>query len=168
MVPVLETDRLEPNRETARSIGKLLFGAVAGVLVLSLVTVLPGVDRLVPGTTISIAALVRGIAALAVAGVLVYTASGLAAFVATTVRGEMTEHAASIGYWLVVLVAVLVAHWGLAPLIAGLFGGLVWAYDAVFLLLGLGPLVVIATRLYAALDPAADLFAQTVAGNGGS
>ncbi|QSG15567.1 hypothetical protein [Halapricum desulfuricans] len=166
MVPTFESDRFEPSRETTRSIGKLLFGATATAFVLGLVTLLPGVDRLLPGTDISIGALVRAIAALVVAGTLVYTASGLAALVAPAGRGELSRNAASIGYWLSVLAAVLIAHWGLAPLVAGLFGGLLWVYDTAFLLAALGPLLVIAVRLYASLDPAADVFAEKISGGG--
>ncbi|MCU4718285.1 hypothetical protein [Halapricum hydrolyticum] len=166
MVPAFEKDRFEPSRETARSIGKLLFGAVATVFVLALVTLLPGIDRLLPGTDVSVEALARAIAGLVVAGVLVYTASGLATLVATRVRGELTANAASIGYWLVVLAAVLITHWGLSPLFAGLFGGLLWIYDMAFLLAALGSLLAISVRLYASLDPAADLFAEKVSGGG--
>jgi len=166
MVPTFEGNRFEPNRETTRSIGKLLFGAAATAFVLGLVTLLPGVDRLLPGTDVSIGALVRAIAALVVSGTLVYTASGLTALLAPTVRGELTRNATSIVYWLSILAAVLVAHWGLAPLVAGVFDSLLWVYDTAFLLLALGPLVVIAVRLYASLDPAADAFAERVSGEG--
>lgn len=124
MVPTFEGNRFEPNRETTRPIGKLLFGAAATAFVLGLVTLLPGVDRLLPGTDVSIV------------------------------------------YWLSILAAVLVAHWGLAPLVAGVFDSLLWVYDTAFLLLALGPLLVIAVRRYASLDPAADAFAERVSGEG--
>ncbi|QCC52466.1 hypothetical protein [Halapricum salinum] len=145
---------------------KLLLGAVGGVFVLWLFTLLPGVGRSIPGTAVSIALVLRAVATILAAGLLVYAAFGVATLVATSVdrSREFAGHVASIAFWLVALAAVLVTHWGLAPLAAIVFDGFAWVYDTVFLLLALGPLVVIAARIYAAIDPAAGLFADKLAG----
>lgn len=156
------------ERETARTVGKVLFGAVALVFLTYLAALLPGVDRLIPGTAISFGLVVRAIGTIAVAGVLAYAASGLATLTRTAIDARpVAENVASVVYWLVILAAVLVAHWGLAPLAATLFGSSVWIYDTLFLLAALGPLLVVAVRLYVTIDPAADLFAERVSGTGG-
>lgn len=154
------------GQNTAHSVGKLLLGAISLLFVLSLVSLLPGIDRLLPGTPISLFALAGAIAAIVVAGVLLYTASGLAALTRMLLSGppEVVEHVASIVHWLAVLAAVLVAHRGLQAMVRALFDGAAWAYDVVFLLLALPPLVIIAARLYVSLDPAAALMADALAG----
>lgn len=150
------------SHETAHSVGRLLFGAVAAVFVLWLLTLLPGIDRLLPGTAITIDVLVRAVAAIAVAGVLAYTASELATLAGTSLRKsrEVVRQVASIVYWLVVLAAILVLHWGLSPLATATLDEFGWVYDPLFLLVALGPLIVVAVRLYIVVDPAAEAFAN--------
>lgn len=163
----LERDALRSptGRDTVQSVGKLLLGVLSLGLVLYLASLLPGIDRLIPGVGMSFAALASAIVAVAVAGVLLYAASGLATLTRLTLSApkEVGENVASIVYWLVVLAAVLVAHRGLAPAASGLFESL-WVYDAAFLLLALPPLVFVAARLYVTLDPAAKFLADEVAG----
>jgi hypothetical protein len=155
------------GRETARSVGKVLFGAFALVLLTYLVTLLPGVGRLVPGTAITFGLLLRGIGTVAVVAALLYAAPGLATLTRASVPARpLAENVASVVYWLVVLAAVLVAHWGLSSLAGVSLGGATWLYDTAFLLAALGPLAVVAARLYVTIDPAADLFADKVSGSG--
>jgi hypothetical protein len=156
-----------PDHRTARSVGKVLFAALAAVFLTVVATLLPGIERLVPGTGISAGILIRAVVTLAVAAALGYTASGLATLTHAAVRQRpVAEHAGSVVYWLVVLAAVLLVHWGLAPLARAALGSGIWLYDTAFLLTALGPLAVVAGRLYATVDPVADLFAQRVAGSG--
>lgn len=68
-------------------------------------------------------------------------------------------------YWLGVLAAVLVAHRGLAGVVAPFGGGFVWLYDVGFLLLSIPAIAFVAVRLYATLGPGADLLADRIAGN---
>lgn len=162
-----DRSRTRPQHRTARSVGKVLFAALAAVFLTVVATLLPGIERLIPGTEVSVAVLLRAVVALAVAVALGYTASGLATLTHAAVGVRpVAEHAGSVVYWLVVLGAILVTHWGLTPLVSTTVGGRIWLYDTAFLLTALGPLVVIAGRLYAMLDPAADLFAERVAGSG--
>jgi hypothetical protein len=170
MSPTFDPDRFGVTHDTARSVGKLLFGAVATLFVLALATFLPGVDRVIPGTRVPFGALVQAVASIVVAALLVYAASGLATIVAVSIdrSRDVVESAASLAYWLVVLCAVLVVHWGLGPLMGALFADVRWVYDTVFLLATLWPLLVITARLYVVMDPLAERFANKIASDSAS
>lgn len=157
------------GRDRARSIAKLTIAALALVLLAYLVSLLPGIERFVPGTRVSLVAVAGALASLAIATILVYLASRLAAVTRLALDGppELIEHVASIVHWLVVLAAVLVAHSGLAPVVRPVLEEAMWLYDLSFLLVSLPILVVIAVRLYVAIDPAADTLVDTVAGEDG-
>lgn len=152
------------DESTLRSSIRLLLAAVGLLFLLFLVSLLPGLDRLVPQTPVSFAALVGAVVTLAVVGLLVFLAPMLASLVRVTLGGpkELVEHLASVVLYLVLLVAVLVAHQGLGAAVTPFLGGATWGYDIAFLLLSLPPLVVVAVRLYAALDPATDLLTRKV------
>ncbi|AUX07890.1 hypothetical protein AArcSl_0235 [Halalkaliarchaeum desulfuricum] len=156
------------GRNEVRSASKLLLSAVALVFVLYLATLLPGIDRLVPQTPVTFAAVVTAIATVVVVGLLVYTAPKFASVVRLVLDGpkDVVENLASVVHWLVVLVAVIVAHSGLTGISAPVFDGFEWLYDGIFLLLALPVLAVIAARLYAGLDPSADLIADAIVGDG--
>lgn len=164
----LDTDRLRNvvGTDTVESASKIVLGTGALVAVLALASLLPGLDLLVPRTPVTLAAVVGALATLAVVALLLYLASALAALTRLALDGpaEVVEHLASVVHWLVVLAAVLVAHAGLAPAVTPLVDGAAWLYDLAFLLIALGPLVVVATRLYVAVDPLAELIADSVAG----
>jgi len=154
--------------ETVESITKIVLGVGALAFVLTLASLLPGLELLVPQTPVTLAAVVGALATVAVVGLLLYLASGLAALTRLALDGpaEVVEHVASVVHWLVVLAAVLVAHVGLAPVAKPLLAGVAWLYDVAFLLVALGPLVVVAARLSAVVDPLASLVAQGVADDG--
>ncbi|WP_135364917.1 hypothetical protein [Halosimplex halophilum] len=164
----LDTDRLRSavGTDTVESASRIVLGTGALVAVLALASLLPGLDLLVPRTPVTLAAVVGALATLAAVALLVYLASALAALTRLALDGpaELVEHLASVVHWLVVLAAVLVAHAGLAAAVTPLLGDAAWAYDVAFLLLGLGPLVVVAARLYVAVGPLAELVADGVAG----
>lgn len=154
------------GRETARTVAKLVLGALSLIWLAVLVSLLPGIDRLLPATTATLVALAVGIASLSVAGILVSVAAGLAAAVRRRMDGPrpLDEHLASIVHWTVILAAVLVAHWGLAAVLVPALGAAAWLYDVGFFGLALPPVAIVATRLYAALDPAAEEVVDSVAG----
>jgi len=156
------------DESTLRSSIRLLLAAVGLVFLLFLVSLLPGLDRLVPQTPVSFAALVGAVVTLAVVGLLVVLAPMLASLVRVTLAEpkELVEHLASVVLYFVLLVAVLVAHQGLAAAVTPFLGGAAWLYDIAFLLLSLPPLIVVAVRLYAALDPATDLLTRKVTTSG--
>ncbi len=145
---------------------KLLLGAASVTFVLYLVTLLPGVDRLVPRTPVTFAAVVSAVATVVVAGLLLYAAPKAALLVRMVLSGsrEVIGNVASAAYWLLVLAAVLVAHRGLAGVVTPFVDARF--YDAVFLLAALPAVIAVAARLYDSLDPGAEALADRVAGQG--
>ncbi|MXR50054.1 hypothetical protein GRX03_00320 [Halovenus sp. WSH3] len=154
------------ERETVRAVSKILLGAGSLVFVAYLLTLLPGVGRLVPRTPVTFAALIGSVVSLAVVALLLSVAPRLAALARMSLDGpaDIVENAASLVYWLTVLAAVLIAHAGLSGTVRPLVGGVGWLYDLVFLLLALPAVAIVAARLYASLDPTAELLADRVAG----
>lgn len=157
------------DQRTVKSVTKILLAAASLVFVLYLLTLLPGIGRLVPQTPVTFAAIVGAIGTVVLVALFLSAAPKFASLTRMLLDGpmEVVEHLASVVYWLVVLVAVLVAHRGLAGLLVPLFGGLAWLYDVAFLLAALPAVAVVAARLYLALDPGADLLAERVAGDDG-
>jgi len=165
------------DRDTVRSASRLLIGALAVVGVLAVVTLLPGIDRLVPFAPVTFAAVATGVVALAVAGILLYAApkfalltrlalGGRAADAETDPRpSRIAENAGGMAYWLVVFGAVLVAYRGLAGVAVPLLNDAAWAYDAAFLFAALVPVVFLVARLTVTVDPLADAVADRVAGD---
>ncbi|TKX55782.1 hypothetical protein EXE42_01935 [Halorubrum sp. SP3] len=164
------------DRDTVRSTSKLLIGALAIVGVLAVVTLLPGVDRLVPFAPVTFAAVATAVVALAVAGILLYAAPKFALLtrLALSRRGadaesdtrsdRIVENAGGVVHWLVVFGAVLVAYRGLAGVAVPVLNGAAWAYDAAFLFVALVPVVFLVARLTVTVDPLAELVADRVAG----
>ena len=155
------------DRETVRTVAKSLLAVVSLVFLLYLVRLLPGVDRLVPQTAVTFAAVVGAVVTALLVGLLLYAAPKLASLTRVSLDGPETvvENIASIVYWLVVLGAILVAHRGFAGAVVPLFGGSEWIYDVVFLIAALPVLAFVAVRLYHNLDPGAELVADGVAGD---
>ncbi len=145
------------DRRTVHTLVKLLLGAAAIVFVAYLLTLLPGADRLVPATPVSFAAVVSAVATAVLVAVLWIAAPRLAAVTRSALSGPeaVVEHLASVVHWLVVLVAVLVAHGGFAGVAAPILGGSMWLYDLAFLLAAVPPVLIIGVRLYVGIDPAA-------------
>ncbi|EMA39512.1 hypothetical protein [Halobiforma nitratireducens] len=157
------------DRDTVRTVGKLLLATLAAILLLSLMSLLPGIDRVIPGTPVTFVAVVGAIVTVAIVALLLYLAPALASLLRSTLEGppSIVDDVASIVQLFVVLVAVLVAHRGLEPAIAPLLGDLAWTYDVVFLVIALGPLAILAARIYVSIDPIAELFADRVVGDEG-
>ncbi|EMA64189.1 hypothetical protein C470_01268 [Halorubrum distributum JCM 13561] len=166
------------DRDTVRSTSKLLIGALAVVGVLAVVTLLPGVDRLVPFAPVTFAAVATAVVALAVAGILLYAAPKFAlltrlALGEADAEGDarpdrIVENAGGVVHWLVVFGAVLVAYRGLAGVAVPVLNGAAWAYDAAFLFVALVPVVFLVARLTVTVDPLAELVADRVAGDDGT
>lgn len=150
------------DRRTVRSLTKLFIAASALLFVTYLLTLLPGVDRLVPSTPVTFVALAGAVATVVLVALLACAAPRLATVTRVVVSGPraVVEHVAAVVYWLVVLAAVLVAHRGFAGVILPLLDGAAWIYDLVFLLAALPSVVVIAARLYVGIDPAATTVAD--------
>jgi hypothetical protein len=160
---------LSMDRETVRSVTKLLFVAAWVVVMLYLLTWLPGLDGLVPRTPVTFAALVGAIATAVVVALLFALAPKLAVLARASLDGpkRVVEHLASVVYWFVALAAVLLAHRGFADAVTPLLGGLEWVYDVAFLLVALPLIAVIGARLYASLEPGSELLADRVTSENG-
>src|SRR6056297_1038254 len=102
------------DRETVRSASKVLLAGVSLVFVLYLVTLVPGIDRLVPQTPVTFAALASAVVTVVLVTLLLSAAPKLASLARMGLDGPraVVENVASVVYWLVVLAAVLVAHSG--------------------------------------------------------
>lgn len=158
------------DHETVQSVGKVILATLALIWLLSLVSILPGVDRLVPGTPITFVAIAGAIATVVLVGLLLYLAPTLANLVRSTISGpqQVVDDIASIVHLFLVLVAVLVAYRGLAAAVVPVFAVLVgsdaaWLYDILFFALALPPLAILAARVYVSLDPMAELLADRLA-----
>lgn len=152
------------DRKTVRGGMKLLLGAGSLVFLLYLVTLVPGVERVIPDTPISFVGVVSVIVTAAIVVVLVNLAAGVKNIAPLVFNGPapLGAHLASMGHWLVMLVAVLIAHRGLQPAVAPVLGDAMWIYDLGFLLMALPALVIIAFRLYFSLDQMADLLTNRI------
>lgn len=152
--------------ETVKIISKLLLGMGGLVFLLFLVSFLPGLDRLVPATPITFAALVVALVTLGIVTVLVYVAPQLETLVQQGFSGPdvLAMNVGAVVKHLVMLLAVLVAYRGLAGAITPFLAETdsVWAYDLSFLVLALIPTALVGIHLYRGLDPAADLLTSKV------
>jgi hypothetical protein len=119
---------------------------------------LPGTRYEILATGIAIGDLIVAAGSLGIVSTLIWAGPEIRNCVVESLAGptEVVEDAAAIARYLVVFVAVLIAHWGFAPVLGPLLE-LPWAYDLGFLLLALIPLAVVAYRLYNSLDPLATL-----------
>ena len=155
------------DRDAVQSISKLVLATLSLLVLLYLVSVLPGVDRLIPGTPVTVAAIAGAVVTIAIVALLLYLAPALAALVRSTVDGPeaVVDDVAAIVHLFVVLIAVLVAHRGLEPAVAPLLDGVAWVYDVVFFALALPPLAILAARLYVSLDPISELLADKLTGS---
>lgn len=162
---------------TVESATRLVAAGAVLVFLLYLVTLLPGVDRLVPATPVSVAALASAVVAVALAGLLAYAAPMLAALARSAVdrgalvdaadapdrlRGRIAENVAGVVHWLAMLAAVIVLHRGFVGVAGPLLDDAVWMYDAAFLLVALVPVVFVTVRLTATVDPLSTLVADRV------
>lgn len=151
------------DHDAIRAVNKLMLGAVWLVVVLYLLTFLPGIDRIIPQTSITFAALVSTIGTVVLVALLAFLAPRTAGLLqAVDGPRRVTENVASATYWFVLLLAVLVAHRGFAPIAHPYLGNGVWAYDMVFLVIALPAVVFMGARLYASLDPSSELLADKI------
>jgi hypothetical protein len=152
------------DRETVRTVTKTTLAAGVLVFLLYLVTLLPGVDRLIPRTPVTFAAVFGTVVTVALVTLLLYAAPKTATLARRRLEGPraVVENLATVVFWLVVLAAVLVAHAGFSAVVVPSLGDAAWVYDLGFLVLALLPVVAIAGSLYASLDPGAEAVADRV------
>lgn len=156
------------GRETIHSVTKVLLGIVSILFIAYLATFIPGTEYIVPQTGVGIRALIGAALTVLLVGLLVYISSASARLTRMAVDGPpvVVENIASVIRWTILLAAVVVAHLGLSPLASAILGETTWPFDMVFLFIAIPILMIIAFRLYVALDPAAKYIADSVAGTG--
>lgn len=156
------------DRRTVQPVVKLLL-VLGGLLVMwGFLSNLPGVERLIPRTPVSLGATIGALLTLGVVAVLVYASAKVRPLVQTTVPGpaDLVRDAATILTYAVLFVAVLVAHAGFEPFVEPFLRGpaMGWAYDLFFLVVALVPTVVVAATMYGNLDELSTLITERVVG----
>ncbi len=164
---LIDPDRLDER--TVKPVAKLVV-VVAGLFLLwALVSNLPGIDAMMPWPAVTYGAVLGAVLTLAIVGVLVHVAMRLEPLLARAITGPtgVSEGIASLVKQLVLFLAVITAHRGLAQLLVPTLGeaGLVWTYDLLFLILALIPTVIIAYRLFDNVDPIASMLVRRFAGS---
>ncbi len=156
---LIDVDRLDERR--LKPIVKLVVLVAGLVLLWALVSNLPGLDEFIPWAGVSFGAILGAALTLGIVGVLVHVALRIEPLITEAATGpiDVAEGMASIVKHLVLFVAVIVAHRGLAGLLVPTLAeaGLGWTYDTFFLVLALIPTAVIAYRIYENADPIAGL-----------
>lgn len=157
----VDRDALEPVVRAA--------AVFAGVLVLTaLATALPGTGYELPLVPLTVEDLVLVVGTLGLVGVLLYASPRVADLVETELEGPdgVVDDAAGAAGYLVVFVALLLAHQGLVPVGRAVLPDVL--YDLGFLTVALVPLTGIARRFQRSLDPLAGLAADAIATDAGT
>ena len=165
-----DDDRLEiapaVTEDTVRRIVKATHVIVAAAFLLVLVSLLPGIDRLLAVASLSITTVLLAVGTLVVAGALLAVAPTVETFVRQSLTGpeSIVDDAAAIARYLVWFAVALIGYRGFYPLFSPAFDGFGawWVYDAVFLLIGIVPVALIARRLYDSFDPITNLLTREV------
>lgn len=145
---------------------------IGGLIVLGLLSLLPGLDVVWDGVPISADAILIALGTYLVAGALVAVSRRLEALVAESLDGpeRVVADAAASAKYLFVFVALLIAYRGFAPAFVPVTAefSAEWGYHLGFMLLALLPVMLIAARLYRSLDPMAELLTREVVSSVGS
>ena len=154
------------TEDTVRRIVKATHVIVVAAFLLALVSLLPGIDRLLAAASLSITAVLLTVGTLVVAGALLAVAPTVETFVRQSLNGpdSIVDDAAAIARYLVWFAVVLITYRGFFPLFSPAFDGFGawWVYDAAFLLVAIVPLAKIARRLYDSFDPITNLLTREV------
>ncbi|GAB3026445.1 hypothetical protein [Natronobiforma cellulositropha] len=155
--PALEESHIYP-------LVRIALIAVGGLVLLGLVSLLPGLEVLFGGFEISVSAVLLALGTYLVAGGLLAVAGRVEALVADSLEGpqRVVEDTGAIAKYLFVFVALLVAYQGFAPALVPMVENVAaaWVYHLVFLLVTLVPVALIARRLHRSLDPVTDLITR--------
>ena len=158
------TDRADTA--TLEPVVRLALTVLGTAALIGLGLLLPGTDWIViePGVSVGDLIVTTGTTGI-VAGLL---AGGprVRNFLSARLDGpaEVVASLAAIGATLVDFVAVLIAHWGLAPTLRLLLDP-GWLYDALFAAVAVGLLVVMASRFWRAREPLVAALADRLAGS---
>lgn len=139
---------------------------VGGLVLIGLAALLPGLGELFGWLPVSVSAILLAVASgLVIAGLLAVSPA-VERLVRRTLDGPdgVVDDAGASAKFLVIFIAVAVAHRGFGPALLPLTERVAadWVYHAAFLVCALVPLVLIARRLYRSLDPLAELLTRVV------
>lgn len=165
MADQTKTARRTLPAASIRSVAKLLAATLVVLFVLGVVSILPGIDHFMPGTPITLFAIASVLLSLAIAGMLITLAPDLAALVPAVLdaSAEIVENVASVVYWGIVLLAIVIVHRGVYPAAASILNEWIWVFDVVFLALTVPPLLIVVLRLSLSVTPASDAIADRFA-----
>lgn len=143
----ISPDAIEPIvRETLVVLALIAFMGIASLL--------PGTGMELPSTAISVGDLVVAAGSLGIVASLIWVGPKLRTVAERILDGpaSVVRDVGSIARNLALFAAVLVAHWGFSAVLRPLIE-VEWLYDAVFLLVALVPLGLVAYRVYTSLEP---------------
>jgi hypothetical protein len=151
---LINADAIEEH--TLKPVVKFLLVAGALFLLWGLASALPGIDRLIPTTSVTLGTAIGAAFTLVLVAVLAHVALRIEPVIAQAVAGPTTvaRDLASLVKHLLLFAAVLVAHRGFEPLIEPELAAvdLAWTYDLTFLALALVPTTVVVIRLFNNVD----------------
>lgn len=157
------------DEHTLEPVVKFLLVAGAIFLLWGLVSALPGIDLLIPTTSVTLGTAIGAVLTLALVAALGFVAWKIEPMLAESLSGpvDIADDFASLVKHLVLFVTVLVTHRGLEPLIEPALGTLelAWTYDAVFLGLALIPTTVVVSRMFGNLSEVTAIVTSRVRGS---
>lgn len=156
--------------ETTQAVLRDAVGIGALLLVVGMVSFLPGAGRTIPGTTLTLGAVVSTFVWVAIVAAILLATPTVGMLVSAAVEGprDVVADLEGAARYALVFVAIVVAYdgWGAVavPLLAP--AG-TWMYDVAFLGFALVPVVAIGRRLYRNADPIAAGLATALVGSAG-
>lgn len=151
--------------ETVHPIIREVLIVLSMLTIMGLAMLLPGTGHEIPGTPVSIGDLIIALGSLGIVASLIWIGPDVREMIVSNLAGpaDVIDDAASIVRNLAVFAAVLVAHWGLSPVLVPLMEP-AWVYDIGFLVLAVVPLSIVAYRLYTSLDPLSEFVTTELLG----
>jgi hypothetical protein len=153
-----------PEESTVRTLVRAGLALVGLLVVVGLLAVTPGIDRLLAGLTVSPWALALAVVTLLVVGALLWVAPEVERAVLEALDGPelAVENAAAAAKLLVGFVAVAIAYRGVAPAVTPTFRAfdIAGLYHLGFLLVGLLVLAAFARRLYRCWEPVTEVLTE--------
>jgi len=149
-----------------RPVVKLLLGLIGLFVLRLIVTNLPGLGTDIPGAPISFATVAAGLITLVMVGIIANFGREIEPRINQVLSGPATvvrDLSQAIKH-IIFLVALVLAYGGLSPVVVPFLfpdpGP--WVYDVVFLLIALGPTLIIAQRMYTNLEDLTDVLTRQV------
>lgn len=158
VIHMTDTHRLELDWSVeprlVRPIIRELLLITALIVGMQLGFVLPGTNHPLFDTTVTGDDIILGVGTIGVVASLIHGAPNWKQLIWRIIIAptDIKDNAGRIGYALVLFIAVLVAHYGFAPMLSPVVT-VPWLYDLIFLLIALLPLGSIVYRFYEILDP---------------